>query len=159
MRVHTILRTCNSTHGDVQFNQTVKFISLLRITLLTLFVLLMFVAYTTAKYGMSLCVLGMAEEFKKSGIAVNALWPQTGNITLWCPIETAATLSYIMPLKGFYIRKKYLSDPYYDALTCTSYLYVHTYKPRFIRIINRKLFICLLLFIIFVIYLFVLLYT
>jgi len=35
------------------------------------------VAYTMAKYGMSMCVLGMAEEFRKSGIAVNALWPRT----------------------------------------------------------------------------------
>ncbi len=35
------------------------------------------VAYTIAKYGMSLCVLGMAEEFRKDGIAVNALWPRT----------------------------------------------------------------------------------
>jgi citronellol/citronellal dehydrogenase len=34
-------------------------------------------AYTIAKYGMSMCVLGMAEEFKKQGIAVNALWPRT----------------------------------------------------------------------------------
>jgi citronellol/citronellal dehydrogenase len=30
-----------------------------------------------AKYGMSLCVLGMAEEFRSAGIAVNALWPRT----------------------------------------------------------------------------------
>jgi len=35
------------------------------------------VAYTMAKYGMSLCVLGMAEEFRPAGIAVNALWPRT----------------------------------------------------------------------------------
>ncbi len=35
------------------------------------------VAYTIAKYGMSLCVLGMAEEFREEGIAVNALWPRT----------------------------------------------------------------------------------
>ncbi len=34
-------------------------------------------AYTMSKYGMSLCVLGMAEEFRKQGIAVNALWPRT----------------------------------------------------------------------------------
>jgi citronellol/citronellal dehydrogenase len=34
-------------------------------------------AYTMAKYGMRLCVLGMAEEFKGDGIAVNALWPRT----------------------------------------------------------------------------------
>ena len=38
----------------------------------------MFLAYTIAKYGMSMCVLGMAEEFKADGIAVNALWPKTG---------------------------------------------------------------------------------
>lgn len=35
------------------------------------------VAYTMAKYGMSMCVLGMAEEFRKDGIGVNALWPRT----------------------------------------------------------------------------------
>jgi citronellol/citronellal dehydrogenase len=35
------------------------------------------VAYTMAKYGMSLCVLGMAEEFHSDGVAVNALWPRT----------------------------------------------------------------------------------
>src|SRR6478609_7724021 len=35
------------------------------------------VAYTMAKYGMSLCVLGMADEFRPEGIAVNALWPRT----------------------------------------------------------------------------------
>jgi citronellol/citronellal dehydrogenase len=40
-------------------------------------------AYTMAKYGMSLCVLGMAEEFREAGIAFNALWPRTA-------IETAA---------------------------------------------------------------------
>lgn len=34
-------------------------------------------AYTLAKYGMSMCVLGMAEEFRAEGIAVNALWPRT----------------------------------------------------------------------------------
>jgi len=35
------------------------------------------VAYTIAKYGMSMCVLGMAEELRADGIAVNALWPRT----------------------------------------------------------------------------------
>jgi citronellol/citronellal dehydrogenase len=35
------------------------------------------VAYTMAKYGMSMCVLGMAEEFREAGIAFNALWPRT----------------------------------------------------------------------------------
>ncbi len=40
-------------------------------------------AYTMAKYGMSLCTLGMAEEFRPHGIAVNSLWPLTS-------IDTAA---------------------------------------------------------------------
>lgn len=35
------------------------------------------VAYSMAKYGMSMCVLGMAGEFRDQGIAVNALWPRT----------------------------------------------------------------------------------
>ncbi len=35
------------------------------------------VAYTMAKFGMSMCVLGMAEELKSQKIAVNALWPRT----------------------------------------------------------------------------------
>jgi citronellol/citronellal dehydrogenase len=35
------------------------------------------VAYTMAKYGMSMCVLGMAEELRADGVAVNALWPRT----------------------------------------------------------------------------------
>ena len=41
------------------------------------------VAYTMAKYGMSMCVLGMAEELKRDKVAVNALWPRTA-------IDTAA---------------------------------------------------------------------
>ena len=35
------------------------------------------VAYTMSKYGMSMCTLGMAEELKGDGIAVNSLWPRT----------------------------------------------------------------------------------
>uniref|UniRef100_A0A182PLF1 Hydroxysteroid dehydrogenase-like protein 2 n=1 Tax=Anopheles epiroticus TaxID=199890 RepID=A0A182PLF1_9DIPT len=35
------------------------------------------VAYTMAKYGMSMCVLGMAKELESANIAVNALWPRT----------------------------------------------------------------------------------
>ncbi|HEX5760839.1 MAG TPA: NAD(P)-dependent oxidoreductase [Thermoanaerobaculia bacterium] len=38
-------------------------------------------AYTMSKYGMSLCVLGMAEELKADGVAVNALWPRTAILT------------------------------------------------------------------------------
>jgi citronellol/citronellal dehydrogenase len=39
------------------------------------------VAYTMAKFGMSMCVLGMAGEFKNDGIAFNALWPRTAIAT------------------------------------------------------------------------------
>jgi citronellol/citronellal dehydrogenase len=39
------------------------------------------VAYTISKYGMSMCVLGMAAEFAADGIAVNALWPRTAIAT------------------------------------------------------------------------------
>ena len=38
-------------------------------------------AYTMAKYNMSLCTLGMSAELKKAGIAVNSLWPETGIAT------------------------------------------------------------------------------
>jgi citronellol/citronellal dehydrogenase len=34
-------------------------------------------AYTMAKYGMSMCTLGLAAEFKRDGVAVNSLWPET----------------------------------------------------------------------------------
>lgn len=37
--------------------------------------------YTMAKYGMSLCVLGLSQEFSKQRVAVNALWPETGIAT------------------------------------------------------------------------------
>jgi citronellol/citronellal dehydrogenase len=40
-------------------------------------------AYTMAKFGMSMCTLGMSEEFRKDGIGVNSLWPLTA-------IDTAA---------------------------------------------------------------------
>ena len=46
------------------------------------------VAYTMAKYGMSLCTLGMAEEFRSRGVAVNSLWPLTA-------IDTAAIRNVI----------------------------------------------------------------
>lgn len=46
------------------------------------------VAYTMAKYGMSLCVLGMAAEFREQGVAFNALWPRT-------TIQTAAIMNLL----------------------------------------------------------------
>ncbi len=68
------------------------------------------VAYTMAKYAMSFTVLGMAEEFKKDGIAVNALWPRTA-------IATAA-LQVIDKLDTRYARRpEIMADAAYWALT------------------------------------------
>jgi len=70
-------------------------------------------AYTMAKYGMSMCVLGMAEEFKKTGIAVNALWPRTA-------IDTAA-LQMIPGIDTATCRKpEILSDAAYIILNRVS---------------------------------------
>ncbi|XP_039754216.1 hydroxysteroid dehydrogenase-like protein 2 isoform X1 [Pararge aegeria] len=49
------------------------------------------VAYTMAKYGMSMCVLGMSEEFKQYKIGVNALWPKTAIATAAIEMLTGDT--------------------------------------------------------------------
>ncbi len=68
------------------------------------------VAYTMAKYGMSMCVLGQAEEFKPYGIAVNALWPRT-------VIQTAA-LQMIPGVKPEHCRSPVImADAAYAVLT------------------------------------------
>ena len=68
------------------------------------------VAYTMAKYGMSMCVLGHAEEFRADGIAVNALWPRTA-------IATAA-LQMIPGIKPEHCRKpEIMADAAYMVLT------------------------------------------
>ena len=80
------------------------------------------VAYTMSKYGMSMCVLGMAEEFARDGIAVNALWPRTA-------IDTAA-LQMIPGIDTDFCRKpEILSDTAYiilnrDAKTTTGNFFV-----------------------------------
>jgi len=80
------------------------------------------VAYTMAKYGMSMCVLGMAEEFKRDGIAVNALWPRT-------VIDTAA-LQMIPGIDALAGRKpEILADAAYiifnrPATECTGNFFV-----------------------------------
>jgi len=67
------------------------------------------VAYTMSKYGMSMCVLGMSEEFKRDGIAVNALWPRTA-------IDTAA-LQMIPGIDTDFCRKPaILADAAYAIL-------------------------------------------
>jgi citronellol/citronellal dehydrogenase len=68
------------------------------------------VAYTMAKYGMSMCVLGHAEEFRPLGIAVNALWPRTA-------IATAA-LQMIPGIRPEHCRKpEIMADAAYLVLT------------------------------------------
>jgi citronellol/citronellal dehydrogenase len=80
------------------------------------------VAYTMSKYGMSMCVLGMAGEFARDGIAVNALWPRTA-------IDTAA-LQMIPGVDTDFCRKpEILSDTAYiilnrDAKTTTGNFFV-----------------------------------
>jgi citronellol/citronellal dehydrogenase len=75
-----------------------------------------------AKYGMSMCVLGMAEEFKRDGIAVNALWPRT-------VIDTAA-LQMIPGIDALAGRKpEILADAAYiifnrPAAECTGNFFV-----------------------------------
>lgn len=64
-------------------------------------------AYTMSKYGMSMCVLGLAEEWKEAGIAVNALWPKT-------VIDTAA-LQAITPESGEMARRGRKSEIMADA--------------------------------------------
>ncbi|VVD03776.1 hydroxysteroid dehydrogenase-like protein 2 isoform X3 [Leptidea sinapis] len=49
------------------------------------------VAYTMAKYGMSMCVLGMSEEFRSHNIGVNALWPRTAIATAAIEMLTGDT--------------------------------------------------------------------
>lgn len=69
------------------------------------------VAYTMAKYGMSMCVLGMAAEFKDLSIGVNALWPRTA-------IHTAAIEMLSGPDSAQYSRKPdIMADAAYEILT------------------------------------------
>jgi citronellol/citronellal dehydrogenase len=67
------------------------------------------VAYTMAKYGMSMCVLGHAAEFRQYGIGVNALWPRT-------VIQTAA-LQMIPGIKPEHCRTpEIMADAAYQIL-------------------------------------------
>ena len=79
-------------------------------------------AYTMAKYGMSMCVLGLADELKRDGIGVNALWPRTA-------IDTAA-LAMIPGVDTEFCRKpEILSDSAYiifnrSAKDCTGNFFI-----------------------------------
>lgn len=72
------------------------------------------VAYTISKYGMSMCTLGMAEEFKQDGIAVNSLWPKT-------LIATAAVANHISKIIYHLSRKpSIVADAAYEIITSDS---------------------------------------
>ncbi|KAL7079807.1 hypothetical protein ACQ4LE_000924 [Meloidogyne hapla] len=71
-------------------------------------------AYTMSKYGMSMCVLGMHEEFRKDNIAVNAIWPRTA---IW-----TAALDMLTAGKGKQISRKptIMADAAYVILSRNS---------------------------------------
>lgn len=74
-------------------------------------------AYTMSKYGMSMCTLGMAEEFQSDGIAVNSLWPKT-------LIATAAISVNISRLLYHASRKPTIvSDAAHEIITSDSKVY------------------------------------
>ena len=71
-------------------------------------------AYTMAKYNMSLCVLGMAVEFKKDRVAFNALWPRT-------TIDTAAIRNFLGTEDALRSRKpEIMADAAHVILTRSS---------------------------------------
>lgn len=72
------------------------------------------VAYTMSKYGMSMCTLGMAEEFKSFGIAVNSLWPKT--------LIATAAIEMNFPKIIYHASRKpaIVADAAYEILTSDS---------------------------------------
>lgn len=79
-------------------------------------------AYTISKFGMSMCVIGMAEEFREQGIAVNGLWPRT--------IIATAALNMIPGTDGIRARREeIMGDAAWaimrkDSRTCTGNLFL-----------------------------------
>jgi citronellol/citronellal dehydrogenase len=68
------------------------------------------VAYTIAKYGMSMCTLGMAAEFGPKGVAVNSLWPRT-------TIATAAVETFFPQALAMSRKPEIMADAAYAILT------------------------------------------
>jgi citronellol/citronellal dehydrogenase len=71
------------------------------------------VAYTIAKYGMSMCTLGMAAEFKGQGVAVNSLWPRT-------TIATAAVETFFPQAFAMSRKPQIMADAAYTILCSDS---------------------------------------
>ena len=79
-------------------------------------------AYTIAKYGMSMCTLGMAAEFASQGVAVNSLWPRT-------TIATAAVEMFFPDALNASRKPEIMSDAAYwiltqDSRTCTGNFFI-----------------------------------
>jgi citronellol/citronellal dehydrogenase len=68
------------------------------------------VAYTIAKYGMSMCTLGMAAEFKGQGVAVNSLWPRT-------TVATAAVETFFPQALAMSRKPQIMADAAYIILS------------------------------------------
>jgi citronellol/citronellal dehydrogenase len=80
------------------------------------------VAYTIAKYGMSMCTLGMAREFADRGVAVNSLWPRT-------TIATAAVEVYFPQALAASRQPEIMADAAYwvltqDSRSCTGNFFI-----------------------------------
>jgi citronellol/citronellal dehydrogenase len=80
------------------------------------------VAYSMAKYGMSMCVLGMAAEFRGHGVAFNALWPRTVIATAALNLVPGAD-----PMRGR--KPEILAEAAYailnrDARSCTGNFFI-----------------------------------
>lgn len=71
-------------------------------------------AYTMSKYGMSMCTLGLAEEFKSDGIAANSLWPKT--------LIATAAISVNFPKQLYEASRKpsIVADAAYEIVTSNS---------------------------------------
>ena len=79
-------------------------------------------AYTIAKYGMSMCTLGMAREFADRGVAVNSLWPRT-------TIATAAVEVYFPQALAASRKPEIMADAAYwiltqDSRSCTGHFFI-----------------------------------
>lgn len=81
-------------------------------------------AYTLAKYGMSLCVHGLADEFRKQGVAVNALWPRTtiataaiNNLLGGEELMKRSRTPQIMADAAYHILKR-------DSRSCTGHFFI-----------------------------------
>ncbi|MDH3402305.1 MAG: NAD(P)-dependent oxidoreductase [Acidobacteriota bacterium] len=85
-------------------------------------------AYTISKYGMSMCVLGLAEEFRKDGVGVNALWPRTVIRTAALNMLVGTPLAKRLTLQNCR-EPRILADAAHAILTqkariCTGHFYI-----------------------------------